>query len=111
GVVVPVDEQRGSRELLEAELLEPFCAPDGLPLKKCPVSVGKIENGRGKGFLGFSSYLDSGRERSRPEYLFPKFCKCLNSLKVPQVAERRQIKLGCNCHSSGGVIRYSKNRG
>ncbi len=30
--------------LLEAELLEPFCAPDGLPLKKSPVSVGKIEN-------------------------------------------------------------------
>ena len=28
--------------LLEAELLEPFCAPDGLPLKKSPVSVGKM---------------------------------------------------------------------
>src|SRR5512133_231567 len=27
--------------LLEAELLEPFCAPDGLPLKKSPMSVGK----------------------------------------------------------------------
>jgi hypothetical protein len=30
--------------LLEAELLEPFCAPDGLPLKKSPVSVGKVAN-------------------------------------------------------------------